>query len=171
MFFWLNIPPAIAAAGTISAVMLSRVGLWGFDLSAQIIVQEVRSCKSPGRRELTICFQEVEPDYRGTFSSQEFALQNIFEMLTYASTIVFPRPADFKYPALVSAAAVTLAGCLYAVFVRGRRGHLIHLSQCVDRNGRHKDHHHWWMGSLEREERSYRRHSGTHDIALHQMAS
>lgn len=88
--------------------------------------------------------QEVEPEHRGTFSSQEFALQNVFEMLAFASTIAFPRPAQFKYPATISAAAVGLAGILYATFVRSRRGHLIHLSSCLDRDGRQKDHHHWW---------------------------
>jgi iron-regulated transporter 1 len=127
-FFWLDYNPTLAAVGTVAAVIASRIGLWGFDLSAQMIVQE-----------------EVEPIHRGTFSSQEFALQNIFEMLASASTIVFPRPAQFKYPATISAGAVAVAGILYAMFVRSRRGHLLHLSKCVDGHGR-KDHTHWWMG-------------------------
>ncbi|KAF7197034.1 Solute carrier family 40 member 1 [Pseudocercospora fuligena] len=126
-FFWLDYDPTIAAIGTVSAVIASRIGLWGFDLSAQIIIQE-----------------EVEERYRGTFSSQEFALQNVFEMLAFASTIVFPYPSQFRYPATVTAGAVGLAGVLYAAFVRSRRGHLIHFSRCIDRNGRNKDHHHWW---------------------------
>lgn len=144
-FFWIDLSPAYTAIGTVSAVIASRVGLWGFDLSAQIIVQEV----SPLRKCITdLCLfyrQEVELENRGTFSSQEFALQNIFEMLAFASTIVFPRPADFKYPATVSAIAVGIAGILYATFVRARRGHLIHLSQCVDRKGPHRNPHHWWQ--------------------------
>ncbi|EME87965.1 uncharacterized protein MYCFIDRAFT_12962, partial [Pseudocercospora fijiensis CIRAD86] len=113
-FFWLDYGLTIAAIGTVSAVIASRIGLWGFDLSAQIIIQE-----------------EVEERYRGTFSSQEFALQNIFEMLAFASTIVFPDPGHFKYPATMTAGAVGLAGVLYAAFVRSRRGHLIHLSRCI----------------------------------------
>lgn len=40
-FFWLEYSPTIAAIGTVSAVIASRIGLWGFDLSAQIIIQEV----------------------------------------------------------------------------------------------------------------------------------
>ncbi|EME49129.1 hypothetical protein DOTSEDRAFT_68004 [Dothistroma septosporum NZE10] len=127
-FFWLDYGPTFTAIGTVSAVIASRIGLWGFDLSAQIIVQE-----------------EVEAENRGTFSSQEFALQNIFEMLAFASTVVFSRPADFRYPATISAIAVGAAGVLYAMFVRARRGHLIHLSQCVDRNGKNNDHHPWWQ--------------------------
>lgn len=40
-FFWLDFSQTLAGVGTVSAVIASRVGLWGFDLSAQIIVQEV----------------------------------------------------------------------------------------------------------------------------------
>ncbi|KAK1063710.1 hypothetical protein LTR33_012237 [Friedmanniomyces endolithicus] len=114
---WINTNSSVAAAGTVAAVIASRVRLWGFDLCVQIIVQE-----------------EVEPAHRGTFSSQEFALQNTFELLSFASTIVFSRPAQFKYPATISAVAVGLAGILYAAFVRQRRGHLLHLSSCLDRS-------------------------------------
>lgn len=98
--------------------------------------------------------QEVDEEHRGTFSSQEFALQNVFEMLAFASTIVFPRPDQFKYPATISAGAVGLAGFLYAMFVRSRRGHLLHLSRCVDRNGKHKGHHHWWMRVSDQEDQT-----------------
>lgn len=127
-FFWLENPdPTIAVIGTVSAVIASRIGLWGFDLSAQLIIQE-----------------EVEPALRGTFSSQESSLQNIFEMLAFASTVLFPKPADFRVPATISAAAVVVAGILYAALVRLRRGHLLHFSNCVDRNGQEKGHTHWW---------------------------
>ncbi|KAK0272613.1 hypothetical protein LTS16_019962 [Friedmanniomyces endolithicus] len=37
---WINTSSTVAAAGTVAAVILSRVGLWGFDLCVQIIVQE-----------------------------------------------------------------------------------------------------------------------------------
>lgn len=40
-FFWWDHSPGITAIGTVGAVIASRLGLWGFDLSAQIIVQEV----------------------------------------------------------------------------------------------------------------------------------
>ncbi|KAI7211035.1 putative Ferriportin iron efflux transporter [Hortaea werneckii] len=122
LFFWIpETSRMILAAGTVSAVVASRLGLWGFDLSAQIIVQE-----------------EVEPEMRGTFSSQEFALQNAFEMLAFLSTIVFPRPEQFKYPAAISASAVATACVLYAIFVRARRGHLLHLSKCMESTYRKK---------------------------------
>jgi iron-regulated transporter 1 len=41
--FWGVDSPFIAASGIVGGTILSRVGLWGFDLSSQIIVQEVRS--------------------------------------------------------------------------------------------------------------------------------
>jgi solute carrier family 40 (iron-regulated transporter), member 1 len=48
-------------------------------------------------------------------------------MLSYASTIVFSRPAQFRYPVLLSVIAVYGAGFLYGIFLRKRRGHLVHV--------------------------------------------
>ena len=59
-------------------------------------------------------------------------MQNAFELCSYATTIVFSRPDQFRYPVLISAVAVTIAGALYAHFVRSRRGHLLHFPACVD---------------------------------------
>ena len=39
--FWSASTPFIAATGLIGGVIASRVGLWGFDLSVQFIIQEV----------------------------------------------------------------------------------------------------------------------------------
>jgi len=58
-----------------------------------------------------------------------------------ASTIVFSKPAEFKYPASISAGAMITAGVLYAVFVRQRRGHLVHLSDCM--KGKHETEQSW----------------------------
>jgi len=108
-------------------VILSRTGLWGFDLSAQLIIQD-----------------EVESDVRGTFSSLEASCQNIFEMLAFMSTIVFPRPEQFKIPAAISASAVATAALLFAYFVRMRRGHLLHASRCLERHQTSKQRHRSW---------------------------
>ena len=40
--FWFVSPTSLAAMGLVLGVILSRVGLWGFDLSMQILIQEVR---------------------------------------------------------------------------------------------------------------------------------
>jgi iron-regulated transporter 1 len=103
-----------AASGLVGAVILSRIGLWGFDLCAQSIVQE-----------------EVDEGNRGAFSTVEASFQNLFELLAYASTIVFARPDQFQWPVVMSVAAVYMAGGLYAVFVRKRRGHLVHAPSCI----------------------------------------
>jgi hypothetical protein len=44
-FFYGANSATVSAAGLVIGTMLSRVGLWGFDLSAQILVQNV-SCSS-----------------------------------------------------------------------------------------------------------------------------
>ena len=38
---WVDIPQEYAVLGLLAGTIASRVGLWGFDLSAQVIVQEV----------------------------------------------------------------------------------------------------------------------------------
>ncbi|EIN12945.1 hypothetical protein PUNSTDRAFT_82439 [Punctularia strigosozonata HHB-11173 SS5] len=106
--------PLSGALGLVVGVIFSRVGLWGFDLCVQIIVQE-----------------EVEPEARGSFSSVEASFQNMAELLSYALTAVFSRPSQFHIPTFVSAGVVLLAASLYAAFVRRRRGHLIHVSSCI----------------------------------------
>jgi iron-regulated transporter 1 len=53
--------------------------------------------------------------------------------LSFASTAIFARPDQFRIPAAVSAAAVMLAGLMYAFFVRQQRGHLFHASKCMQR--------------------------------------
>jgi iron-regulated transporter 1 len=72
----------------------------------------------------------VESSVRGKFSSAEASLQNVFELLGYATTLVFADPAQFRYPALISTISVLVGGTLYAWFVRKRRGHLLHVDLC-----------------------------------------
>jgi iron-regulated transporter 1 len=71
---------------------------------------------------------------RGQFSACETALQNFFELLSFASTIIFPDPGQFRYPVYVSLAAVLTSACCYAAYVRKERGHLLHLSTCIKGN-------------------------------------
>lgn len=114
--FWRFQEPLWAASALVLGTAFSRIGLWGFDLSAQVIIQE-----------------GVEADYRGSFSTTESALQNFCELLAYVSTIVFFEPADFKYPAIISIAAVYSSAILYAKFVHMKRGHLLHYPKCLSR--------------------------------------
>src|SRR5579859_1157976 len=91
-------------------VSISRLGLWGFDLSEQYLVQ-----------------QEIDENTRGEFSTTEAALQSFFDVLQYLTTIIFARPDMFKYPVVISCISVGMAFCVYALFVRKRRGHLVHI--------------------------------------------
>ncbi|KAI1992263.1 hypothetical protein LOZ53_002579 [Ophidiomyces ophidiicola] len=101
--FWGVQDPLMAASGLVVGTILSRIGLRGFDLCAQIVVQE-----------------GVEAASRGSFSSIEASWQSFFELCSYTSTIVFFRPIDFQWPVLMSCTAVFLAGALYSCKI-GRR--------------------------------------------------
>ncbi|KAJ5890965.1 uncharacterized protein N7473_007193 [Penicillium subrubescens] len=113
--------PFLSASGLVGGVIFSRLGLRGFDLCAQILVQEGIDAKA-----------------RGSFSSTEAALQNLFEIFSYISTIIFSRPDQFKWPALISVISVGLAGLLYAIYVRIQRGHLLHLPSCFAHDCLHR---------------------------------
>ncbi|KAB8257920.1 hypothetical protein BDV32DRAFT_140042 [Aspergillus pseudonomiae] len=91
-FVFLNNSSQLVAVSLIVGVALSRIGLWGFDLSVQFLVQE-----------------GVDEHARARFSSTEMALQNIFELLSFATTIVFPLPEQFKYPVYISYGAIAMA--------------------------------------------------------------
>lgn len=112
--FWSTSNATVAATALVTGTVLSRVGLWGFDMSAQIIVQE-----------------EVESQNRGSFSSMESSWQNAFEVCSYITTIIFSRPEQFMWPVLFSCVSVLVAAVLYTSFVRSRRGHLLHLGDCL----------------------------------------
>jgi len=63
----------------------------------------------------------------------EASVQNAFELGSYAMTVMFAKPAEFRYPAVASAVAVSLAAGLFASSVRRRRGHLVHTPACFGR--------------------------------------
>ncbi|KAF2430033.1 hypothetical protein EJ08DRAFT_679530 [Tothia fuscella] len=106
--------PEIAGAALTAGIVISRLGLFGFDLSVQYIVQE-----------------GTPEEVRGQFSSSEMALQNLFELLSFSSTVVFPRPQQFRYPVFISFGAVVTTAACFAGFVRQKRGHLFHASKCM----------------------------------------
>ncbi|KAE8133460.1 hypothetical protein BDV38DRAFT_274298 [Aspergillus pseudotamarii] len=95
----------LVAASLIVGVALSRIGLWGFDLSVQFLVQE-----------------GVDEHARARFSSTEMALQNIFELFSFATTIAFPLPEQFKYPVYISYGAIAMAAICFAAYVPKARG-------------------------------------------------
>ncbi|RAL14594.1 putative iron-regulated transporter [Aspergillus homomorphus CBS 101889] len=113
-FAWLDNASQVVAVSLIVGVALSRIGLWGFDLSVQLLVQE-----------------GVDEYVRARFSATEMALQNVFELVSYATTIAFPLPEQFKYPVYISYGAIAMAAACFAAYVRRERGHLLHTSTCL----------------------------------------
>ncbi|KAF2638274.1 iron transporter [Massarina eburnea CBS 473.64] len=109
----------IAGGALVVGVTLSRLGLWGFDLSVQYLVQE-----------------NTPEATRGSFSAIEASVQSFFELLSYATTMVFAKPEQFKYPVYISAGAISISAICFASFVRQKRGHLLHTSRCLERKAK-----------------------------------
>ncbi|KAF2713993.1 iron transporter [Pleomassaria siparia CBS 279.74] len=123
LFSAVNTQTRLAAAALIFGVTLSRLGLWGFDLCVQFLVQE-----------------DAPTECRGSFSTVEVALQSVFELISFAMTMIFSRPEDFKYPIYISATAIAISAACFAGFVRRKRGHLLHASKCFKREDKRKYH-------------------------------
>jgi len=75
--------------------------------------------------------QNIDSGKRARFSATEMALQSMFEMISFATTIVFEDPNQFKYPVYISYGAIGVAAVCFAAYVRRERGHLIHTSKCM----------------------------------------
>lgn len=133
VFFWAEPRPIVAASWLVVGTIFSRIGLWGYDLCAQFIVQEVRCNLESLYWSVSNMIQEVQGNYRGSFSSTEASLQNAFELISYVSTIIWSRPTQFRYPVLISAVATYLSGFLFGKFLRQRRRHLVHMPECIQR--------------------------------------
>ncbi|KAL6051429.1 Solute carrier family 40 protein [Balamuthia mandrillaris] len=77
-------------------LILSRVGLWSFDLAERQIMQEA-----------------VPEDKRGTINSVEYSLTNVFSLLSYLMGMIVPDPEHFGILVIVSFLAVFIAACLF----------------------------------------------------------
>ncbi|KAK5092914.1 hypothetical protein LTR70_005222 [Exophiala xenobiotica] len=121
--FWFGPPlsPVFTTYLFIACVILSRIGLWSFDLTAQLLVQN-----------------STDASQRGSFSAAESSLQNFFELCTFAMTIIWSEPEQFRYPATISLAALYTAAACYARFARVERGHLLHMPLCCGPVGGYK---------------------------------
>lgn len=80
----------------VGGVILSRMGLWGFDLCVQVEVQK-----------------GVEEQNRSRFSAMESSLQSAFDLMSYVVTIIWSQPEQFHYPASISVGAVLTAAVTY----------------------------------------------------------
>jgi iron-regulated transporter 1 len=121
LYFSIMEKPMVAGGVLVAGVCISRLGLWGFDLSVQYLVQD-----------------EAPAATRGSFSAVEMALQNFFELVSFATTMIWYRPEEFRIPVAISAAAVMVSAVCFAGFVRIKRGHLLHTDRCLKRFGAKK---------------------------------
>lgn len=118
LFSMLDTNTMLAAGVLVIGVTLSRTGLWGFDLCVQYLVQE-----------------DAPEGSRGSFSATEAGLQNFFELISFATTMIFYKPELFKIPIYISSGAIAISAACFAGFVRQKRGHLLHTSRCLERKG------------------------------------
>ena len=89
---------------------ISRLGLWTLDLSTQEITQT-----------------RVPPETCSSFAGTERAFIALCELGQWIFAAILSKPGQFKWLAAGSLCAVGTAAGAYAGWVRGRRGHLIHL--------------------------------------------
>ena len=85
-----------AAVVMIAAVLVSRIGLWTFDLVARQICQET-----------------IPEPVRGRVNGQWRALTALFEVSAYSLAIEYSDPRDFSVLASVSAAMVLVAALVF----------------------------------------------------------
>ncbi|PQE11180.1 iron transporter protein [Rutstroemia sp. NJR-2017a BVV2] len=88
---------------------LSRLGLWIFDLTTQQLTQTL-----------------VPPATRSSFTGCEYSLVAFFELGNFVMAMIWHRPEQFRWIALISLAAVGVSSVMYAEWVRRMRGHLVH---------------------------------------------
>ncbi|KAI0652481.1 Ferroporti-1 [Trametes meyenii] len=104
--------PAWNAVLLFGGMMLSRIGLWAFDL-CQLKELQMALAAHPRRNSLT---------------ALQFSLQNLADMLKYILTIILSRPSQFKYAALASFISVLAGASTYLAYVKKERGHILHHS-------------------------------------------
>jgi iron-regulated transporter 1 len=87
----------------------SRLGLWIYDLTTQQLTQTMTT-----------------PPQRSSFTGVEYSFVSLFELTQYIIAIIFYRPEQFKWIALMSWIAVAISTVAYAGWVWKMRGHLVH---------------------------------------------
>ncbi|RPD82275.1 hypothetical protein L226DRAFT_528462 [Lentinus tigrinus ALCF2SS1-7] len=102
--------PAWNAALLFGGMMLSRIGLWAFDL-CQLKELQLALATHPRRNSLT---------------ALQYSMQNVADMLKYVLTMVLSKPSQFKWAALASFISVCAGASTYLMYVKKERGHVLH---------------------------------------------
>ncbi|KAI7893083.1 Ferroporti-1 [Mucor mucedo] len=92
-----------------AGMCISRVGLWMFDITETILLQQL-----------------VDPAQLGSISGWQHSMCNVFDLSQYILTAIVSDPKDFIIPATVSLGAIFCSSMSYTYFVRKERGHLLH---------------------------------------------
>jgi hypothetical protein len=96
----------------VAGVIMSRFGLWLSDLSISQLQQE-----------------NVPEEERGIVGAMQKSFNSALDMSMYIFVISLPKPEQFGIMAIMSVAAVGVAGILYAAFSYKTRGHLFHFER------------------------------------------
>lgn len=100
------VPRAVQLYCLVWGLVLSRCGLWGFDLAANMLIQETTAHAA-----------------LGSVSGMQGSLQSLFQMVAYAAGVAAPATDTFVWLMAGSCGAVALAAALYTGWaVRARCG-------------------------------------------------
>ncbi|KAH7149949.1 Ferroporti-1 [Dactylonectria estremocensis] len=103
----------MSTLGLVGGIILSRVGLWGFDLSYILLFKT------------SVTAVKLMQRFVGLFRGGGKLAKRV-RMCSYTLTIVLSSPSQFQWPATISVGAVFCAWALYRRLVRIRRSNLIH---------------------------------------------
>lgn len=105
-----GLPHPLFSLPMLLGVAFSRIGLWTSDLAYSQLQQTL-----------------PPPRLRGEFTGIEQSFIATSELLQWTLTAIMSRPEQFYVLGWVSWVAVATAAGLYALFIRRRRGHLLHM--------------------------------------------
>lgn len=94
-----SIPQTAITLALVWGLVLSRFGLWSFDLAANQVIQEL-----------------TDPGVLGQTTGAQSSLQSGFQMLAYAAGVVMWRPESFPWLMAGSCAGVALAAVIFTGF-------------------------------------------------------
>ncbi|KAI8577891.1 hypothetical protein K450DRAFT_249796 [Umbelopsis ramanniana AG] len=123
------------AATFISPILTRRLGLirgglwsiWSQVFCLLPVVLAFYINDGAGITSTVLLFLEGAPNDRaGLISGFQYSLCNAFDMLAYATTIIWSSPDLFYIPATISFAMVAFAAIVFTVYVKQQRGHVIH---------------------------------------------
>ena len=103
-------------------VVISRVGLWTFDLAETQIMQ-----------------LGISEDERGVVNTSENSLTNVAEFAVLIATLLVARPEFFIILVLISIGCVQIAAIMYTLWARSKKRLLIEEAEEAEKQGEHEE--------------------------------